>query len=104
MVGLRGKSDEGIVHSEGWIKITSDNRLCRLERNVFSSFPEKGLKWTSKKILTLKYSSMEGQAPVVQRADNAIQQIKVSNMKCTIHRIGIYSVDSVIDPSHNQDQ
>ena len=47
---------------------------------------------------------MEGQAPVVQRADNAIQQIKVSKMKCIIHRIGIYSVDSVIDPSHNQDQ
>lgn len=27
----------------GWRKITSDNKLWFLERNVFSSFPENGL-------------------------------------------------------------
>ena len=40
-VELAGKSvDVAVV---GWMKITSDNRLCLLERNVFSSFPENGL-------------------------------------------------------------
>ena len=44
---------------------------------------------------------------VVQRADNAIQQIiaiqriKVTKTFCVIHRKEIYPVDSIIHPSKN---
>lgn len=41
-VGLADKSDDVVVAA--WIKITSDNKFCLLERKVFSSFPENGLK------------------------------------------------------------
>ena len=54
------------------------------------------------KILLLAYKVLNGQGPVVQRLDNAIQQISVNKTNHTIRWIVIYPVDSVIQPLNNQ--
>ena len=41
-------------------------------------------------------------SPVVQMADNTIQQINIKKRFCAIHWIKVYPVDSIINSSNNQ--